>query len=229
MAEHVRPSDVRTAVVEDCWNQIGNAGDGSCPKLVQHVRCLNCPVYAQASRLLLDRMTVTDMQTGVDEPHAGGSGRSDAGDGTTLQAVVFRIQAEWLALPVSALEEVTPARPIHGIPHRRNGTLQGLVNVRGALLPCVSLAAVLHIANVAGLARERPRMLVIGAKAGNIVVGVDEVDGIHPIDVANLSNIPATLAHSPVKHTAGWGQCGKRQVGLLDAALVRVALERGMQ
>jgi len=213
-----------SAIVDDCWKRIGVAGDGSCPKLVQYVRCLNCPTYAQASRLLLDRMMVTE--DAADRQY-GAPVRPD--DGATLQALVFRLQGEWLALPVSALVEVVTQRPVHGIPHRRNGSLQGLVNVRGTLLPCVSLTAILHVEAAGDAQRARARMLVLGAKAGNIVVSVDEVDGIHPINSSRLSNVPATLALSAVKHTIGWGPCGTRQVGLLDAALVRAALERGMR
>lgn len=222
--------------VDDCWNRIGEAGDGSCVRLEQHVRCRNCPVYAQASRALLDRMTVTDVTAGLGArtsfqnlpatPGAATEGSAQAG---VLQVIVFRVHGEWLALPVSALEEVAPQRPIHGIPHRRTGSLQGLVNVRGALLPCVSLAAVLHIAQDGAPASGRARMLVVGAPSGSIVVAVDEVDGIYPIDVAQLADIPATLALYAVRHAVGWGTCGRHQVGLLDAGALRSALEKGMQ
>lgn len=213
-----------STTVNDCWKRIGVTGDGSCPKLDEYVRCLNCPTYAQASRMLLDRMVVTEEKADHQD-----STRDESDDGAFLQALVFRLQGEWLALPVSALEEVVAARRVHGIPHRRNGSLQGLVNVRGTLLPCVSLAATLHVVTIAEVSRARRRMLVLGARAGNIVVSVDEVDGIHPINVAKLASIPATLALSTVKHTIGWGLCGKRHVGLLDAGMVRGALERGMQ
>lgn len=213
-----------SGIVDDCWKRIGVAGDGSCPKLVQYVRCLNCPTYAQASRMLLDRMVVTEDTA---DPQHSTVVRAD--EGAFLQALVFRLQAEWLALPVSALEEVVAQRPVHGIPHRRKGSLQGLVNIRGTLLPCLSLASTLHVEASGEAEPQRSRMLVLGAKAGHIVVSVDEVDGIHPINSSRLSSIPATLALSTVKHTIGWGLCGKRQVGLLDAALVRAALERGMR
>jgi len=222
--------------VDDCWNRIGEAGDRSCVRLEQHVRCRNCPVYAQASRALLDRMTVTGIKTGLASgsapqinaatPVAAIDGGAQAG---AVQVIVFRVHGEWLALPVSALEEVAPQRAIHGIPHRRTGSLLGLVNVRGTLMPCVSLSAVLHIAHDGAPVAGRARMLVVGSPSGSIVVAVDEVDGIYPIHVAALAEIPATLALYAVKHTVGWGTCGRRQVGLLDAAALRSALEKGMQ
>jgi len=42
-------------VVPDCWNQIGVGGDHSCPELVKHIHCRNCPVFATAAQSLFDR------------------------------------------------------------------------------------------------------------------------------------------------------------------------------
>lgn len=230
-------------VVDDCWNRIGVAGDGSCPLLAQYVRCLNCPTYARASRQLLDRMPVTAQ--GVDPLARDGAEHgwllSDDAPGTATrqavrdsaerwtQVIVFRVHGEWLALPVCALDEVAPIRAIHGIPHRRSGSLQGLVNVRGTLLPCVSLAAMLNIDEDSTHGPARARMLVLRTRTGSIVVCAHEVDGVRPLNLARLADVPSTLALSNVKHTLGWGSCGGRQVGLLDTARVVDALERGMQ
>ena len=35
----------RDHAFDDCWNRIGISGDRSCPELVQHVLCRNCPVF----------------------------------------------------------------------------------------------------------------------------------------------------------------------------------------
>jgi Magnesium chelatase, subunit ChlI len=37
----------------DCWNQIGVFGDGTCPELAKVIHCRNCPVYAAGGRSLL--------------------------------------------------------------------------------------------------------------------------------------------------------------------------------
>src|SRR5438445_8021579 len=60
-------------------------------------------------------------------------------------AVIFRIHSEWLALPTEAFQEVAERRRIHSLPHRRNGVVLGLVNIRGELLICVDLGRVLGI------------------------------------------------------------------------------------
>lgn len=63
-------------------------------------------------------------------------------DRDTTSAVIFRIGAEWLALPTAALQEVSNLKRIHRVPHRTGGVVLGVVNVRGELLTCVSLARV---------------------------------------------------------------------------------------
>jgi chemotaxis-related protein WspD len=60
--------------------------------------------------------------------------------------VIFRIGAEWLALPTPAFQEVAERRVIHTLPHRRHGVVLGLVNIRGELLICVSLGRLLGLA-----------------------------------------------------------------------------------
>lgn len=224
---------VEFASIDDCWNRIGIGGDGSCERLPQYVHCRNCPVYAQASRTLLDRMPVTyqDAQTALSRGQAVANGRSVAASaGQTVQVLVFRLHAEWLAIAVSALEEVAPVRAVHGLPHRRGGALLGVTNIRGSLLGCVSLKSVLNI-DQAVLTQDRAvaRMLVFSTPGASVVTLVDEVDGIYALDPSALSPVPATLGLASVNHTQGWGPCGKRDVGLLDTDAVRSALERGMQ
>ena len=59
--------------------------------------------------------------------------------------MIFRVGTEWLALPAAAIQEVSNLRPVHRVPHRTSGVLLGVVNVRGELLICVSLARVFGI------------------------------------------------------------------------------------
>ena len=124
------PGD-RRSTINDCWNRIGVRGDGSCPELEQYAHCRNCPVYSAAALTLLDR-----------ELPAGYAGRMDRPFRRTQEArrsrilhsaIIFRIGAEWFALPTLALDEVAELRTIHSLPHRRSGVVLGLVNVRGEL------------------------------------------------------------------------------------------------
>ena len=68
-----------------------------------------------------------------------------AAEDTPETAMLFRLGEEWLALPAAWVGEVVPARAMHSLPHRREGALAGIVNVRGELLPCVALEPLLGL------------------------------------------------------------------------------------
>ncbi|MFP3500618.1 chemotaxis protein CheW, partial [Pseudomonas sp. SIMBA_059] len=74
---------------------------------------------------------------------------------------------------------------VHSLPHQRSRLLQGGANVRGALVPCLSLADLLGVQ--ADTAEQRsgramPRMLILAAEGGPVVMAVEEIDGIHRLD-----------------------------------------------
>src|ERR1700679_3568747 len=114
----IENTDVVTRI-DDCWNRIGTRSDGSCPKLAEHSRCLNCPVFEDAAARLLDRPG-GDMELGqsaasvptplsrepasaaLNEPVAV---ETSANSGATQSALVFRIAEEWLGLPTVALRQ----------------------------------------------------------------------------------------------------------------------------
>lgn len=163
--------------IDDCWNRIGVHGDKSCPLLAEHVHCRNCAVYAAAATRLLDRYALAqDVHVREEQQEQGHSGPS---------LLVFRLGEEWLALVTRCLAEVAPMQPVHSLPHQRSRVLQGVANVRGALVPCLSLTDLLGIELtpvVPASARVMPRMLILAASGGAVVLPVDEVDGIHAID-----------------------------------------------
>ena len=78
----------------------------------------------------------------MDGPGGGPEDRESGGDKTV---VIFRIGTEWLALPTGIFQEVVDQCVVRTLPHRRGGILRGLVNVRGELLLCVALGAVLGL------------------------------------------------------------------------------------
>ncbi|CAM3064209.1 chemotaxis protein CheW [Rariglobus hedericola] len=141
---------------------------------------------------------------------------------TTDSALVFRVGAEWLALPASWVGEVAPVRAVHSVPHRRGRALEGLVNVRGELLPCFSLDGLLGIDAADGVTGSR-RLVVAGQGARRLVFRADEVFGVIRYDAARSLPSPGRLRH--VKHLLEWKG---RTPGLLDAESVWNALERSL-
>jgi chemotaxis-related protein WspD len=140
-------------------------------------------------------------------------------------AMIFRIGAEWLALPAGMLQEVAEMRPVHSLPHRRDGVVLGVTNIHGALLICVSLSVLLGLEE-RGPAGGVRRLLVIGPESGRFVLPADEVHGLHRYAPDALSPPPATVlrqASSHVRHVLSWEG---RSVGLLDGDLLLASLNR---
>ncbi len=218
------------AIITDCWNTIGVHGDGSCPQLEKHIHCRNCPVYAAAASVLLDR----DLPPHYVEEwtHQFSQDRSVA-QPDTESMVVFRMGGEWLGLPTSVFSEFVDMRPIHSLPHRRNGVLRGLANVRGELVVCVSLGKVLGIEDQDKTKKPRQRTIysrlaVIHDKGNRVVFPVDEVDGIHNFHAGELTEVPATVAKATATYTKAMLPWKDKAIGCLDAQLLFYTINRSL-
>jgi len=132
---------------------------------------------------------------------------------------MFRLGEEWLGLVTRCLAEVAPLQPIHSLPHQRSRALLGVANVRGALVACLSLVELLGLDATTGVvsgARVMPRMLIIAAHGGPVVVPVDEVDGIHAIDERTLSAASSSGSQTAGRYTRGVLQFRGRSLRWLD-------------
>lgn len=211
-------------VVDDCWSRIGVSGDGSCPELVRYVHCRNCPVYSAAGAQLLERPMPAEYRRDWAVHFARPKAPQPVG---AVSVVLFRIGSEWLALPTSAFQEVAELRRVHSIPHRRKGTLLGLVNVRGELLLCVSLAKMLGLEHSRNANSERTiygRWLVASWEGQRLVFPVDEVHGVHRFEPDHLREPPATLSKSGTSYTRGILPWRDRMALCLDVELLFPAL-----
>ena len=130
--------------IVDCWNRIGVWGRERprCPKLEQVIHCYNCEVYRAAGRAMHARPIPKGYREEWTDIVAS---RKQVQTRTGLAAVIFRIGREWLALPAGLVEEIVERRMVHSLPQRSSPILLGLVNIRGKLQLCVSIAALLGI------------------------------------------------------------------------------------
>ncbi len=217
-------------MADACWNSIGVHGDGSCPELERYIHCRNCPVYSQAAIELLGGEVPAGYRAQW-TTHFATPKRVEDGDTQTI--VIFRIGAEWLALPVPVVTEVASLRPIHSLPHRRSGVVLGLANVRGELLVCVSLGRVLGLDQSAADSLEtrrgaHRRLLVIRRDEVRSVCPVDEVHGIHRIPSRELQEVPATVAKATATYSKAMVPWNGHSVGLLDDQLLCYTLQRSL-
>ena len=214
-----------TQAIDDCWNRIGIHGDKSCPLLAEHIYCRNCAVYSAAATRLLDRYALAQQ----DHRHAVAAQADD--EVATRSLLMFRLGEEWLGIATRCLVEVAPLQPIHSLPHQRSRALLGVANVRGALVACLSLVELLGLDSTAGGpsgGRIMPRMLIIAAQDGPVVVPVDEVDGIHAIDERTLKAASASGTQASARYTQGVLQFKGRSLRWLDEAQLLSAVTRSL-
>ncbi|RON05209.1 chemotaxis protein CheW [Pseudomonas brassicacearum] len=210
--------------IDDCWNRIGIHGDKSCPLLIEHIHCRNCAVYSAAATRLLDRYALQQ----DDRAQVSTAVETDV---VTRSLLMFRLGEEWLALATRSLVEVAPMQAIHSLPHQRSRALLGVANVRGALVACLSLVELLGLEATTGVAsgvRIMPRMLIIAAHGGPVVVPVDEVDGIHAIDERVLDAASRSGEQASAKYTRGVLQFRGRSLRWLDEEQVLSAVTRSL-
>lgn len=211
------------APMEECWRRIGVTGDRTCPELETFIHCRNCPVLAEAARTFFDREAPEGYLEGwsriLEEPEA-------AADPDATSVLVFRIGREWMALPTEMLVEITTLRPLHRVPHRAAGILEGLANIRGQLQLCVSLHVLLGLEDAPPSyqpASDRApvaRLVVVDRgerdSRGRWVFGVDEVAGVHRVVRSALRAVPSTVSQSNARFCQALFDWQGRTVAMLD-------------
>jgi len=213
-----------------CWTTIGIRGNRSCPELAKHVHCRNCQRYESAASNLLNHEPsatyLEELTRIVAEPET----REDSRKQTVM---VFRLGAEWLALPSGLFVELARIRPIRRVPHRSNAIFLGLVSIRGDIQLCFSIGGLLDVqpaedakaAPSAGLLR---RFCVISKNNRKLVFPVDEVHGLGSYAEHELQPVPVTVAKTLQKYTSGIITINSRPAGLVNDELVLAAFERSL-
>jgi len=226
-------------VIQDCWNLIGVHGTASCPELVAHVHCRNCPTHASAAAQLLDIEIPAGYARHWTELVAQ---EQPLFAPATKSIVIFRVDEERLALSTDILREIVDMRPIRTLPHQSNDAALGLVAVRGELLICISLGCLLGLPGRADSVADtttRPRvpaahdagsavwrLLVVERDSSCFVVPVHEIYGVERYREGDLLPTPATVELAQPTYTKAVLPWGRHSVSLLDDELLFSALTR---
>lgn len=216
--------------IHDCWNRIGVAGDRSCEKLMAHVHCRNCDVFARAAQHNLQRPVGDEYK----KEWAGHFRRAQsAANKNDTSALVFRIGREWLALPTKLFVAVAPQAAPHVLPHRSGRGLIGIVNLGGKLYPCMSLAALLGVDE-----RDSPpakgrhtfaRLLLLQWEEQAFALPVADLHGIIRYASAAVQAPAATINKGLSRFLSCVITHENMHVGCLDAALIGYQLARTLR
>jgi chemotaxis signal transduction protein len=121
-------------------------------------------------------------------------------DDERIVLFVFRVGGERFGIEPSHMELAAPLSGIHSIPHRGKA-LAGVVNVRGTVTLCFSLADILGSAP--GPAPERPMMLVLAHRGWRIACRVDAAEGVSGFARSVLQPPPSTLRSAGRSYVKG--------------------------
>jgi chemotaxis-related protein WspD len=186
----------------DCWNHIGVFGDRSCRELANVIHCKNCDVYTTVGQELLNREAPLEY---LNEWREKLSKPKIEKETEAISVAIFRLFSGFFAMETKYFHEVTEPVTIHRVPHRRESVLQGIVNVRGDIQLCVSIAGLLGIENVHEKtpAQNSFTMLAVIEKHGERWAFLtDEVCGIYRVDPAQFSE--AANLSRVIKKTFVW-------------------------
>jgi chemotaxis-related protein WspD len=212
-----------------CWNEIGDRGDSSCQDLRVHTHCRDCPTFKAAAAQLLEAPLARDemMETAAYLTRPKATISTDS----PFSAVIFRAGGTWLGLPSDTVEEIASPGPIHALPHRRQGAVLGVTNVRGELLVCVALPLVLALASNAERPADGqavPRMIVTRQNGARTVYPVEEVVAVERFLPGDCVVTPALVAKATDNFTKAVLHWRGTPVSLLDADLLLAAVNRSL-
>jgi chemotaxis-related protein WspD len=147
-----------------------------------------------------------------------------------ISFIIFRLAYEWLALPVTALNEICEPRKIHKLPGCKKEVLKGIVNIHGQLRACVSMHKFLNIEvrESGDLSQKYQYMIVAQHEEDVWVFSVDEISGIYHFSKNQLTQAPITIARSAINYIKGIIEWNEKNVGVIDDELLFQSLKRNI-
>jgi chemotaxis-related protein WspD len=209
--------------IERCWKRIGTFGrNHTCDRLADLIHCRNCAVYQQAAHTLLDRPPLEKSVELWTELLAAVPEKEDEGN-EHISVVIFQIGKEWFGLPTERIGAGSEGCHWRRIPHRSGKEFLGLMAVRGELVLCFSLHAILDIDS-----DERDvctHVLVCGEENRRLAFPVQKIGGERRITLTADSKPPATIARAVDAYTQALVQTEGCPVAVLDADRLFRAME----
>lgn len=148
---------------------------------------------------------------------AGGSGETGAGrvaaKGPQQQFVGFKLDGTDYAISIMRIREIVLMPPITRLPQVPS-YIEGLVNLRGTVIPVVNLRARFGLPSREFDEETRTIVVTIGDKTVGCVV--DEVTKVLRIDADQLRPPPISLSSGARKHIAGLARQDDHMLILLD-------------
>lgn len=130
-----------------------------------------------------------------------------------VQVVAFKLGAEEYGVDIGQVREINRLVPITRVP-RVPGYVEGVINLRGQLLPIIDLRARFEMPRVAPTRTTRIVVAEIGTRRVGMIV--DAVSEVVQIPFEQVENAPEMLAGLATEYIRGVGKVDDRLIILLD-------------
>jgi purine-binding chemotaxis protein CheW len=126
-----------------------------------------------------------------------------------VRHVVFRLEKDRYALPLQAIREVVPSPSVFSRVPRAPKSVRGVINLRGRVVPVVSLRTLLELETAEDAPLARVLLLDRGRRElGLLVTDVESIESIE-----NIGPVPGRAAQG----VKGVARLGALAVTVLDA------------
>lgn len=216
------------AVAPKCWKQTRTSPEAFCDKLSTFGHCRNCPEYLHSGRNLLNREIPPELLKELTEELSQEKAEKVK---NSFSILAFQVFDELLALETKFFKEISGIRFIHSIPARSNKQFLGLVNIKGTLLPCISLESILGIASTMEIKASKDpfhRMIVVEKEGGRFVFPVHVATGIFRITPSDVKEVPPTVSKSHSFFSKGVVFQQGKSLDILDEEKLFPAFERSL-
>ena len=137
--------------------------------------------------------------------------------GEIVQVATFHIGAEEYGVDISQIQEIIRMVEVTRVP-RTPDFMDGVINLRGQLIPIVDLRTRFGMERVAPTKATRIIVTDIGTKRVGIVV--DSATEVVTIPIESIEEPPEMIAGVGADYLQGVGKIGDRLVILLDLTMV---------
>jgi purine-binding chemotaxis protein CheW len=143
------------------------------------------------------------------------------------QLVVFQLASEHFGVEISAVESIIKMQPITRMPHTPE-FIEGITNLRGAILPVIDLRKRLGMPNTGSGERDNRRIVVININRRLVGMIVDAVEEVLKINSETVCPPPPLVTTVNSDYVTGIAKVSERLIILLELSKV-LSSQEGVQ
>ncbi|MGH7736523.1 MAG: chemotaxis protein CheW [Candidatus Tyrphobacter sp.] len=137
--------------------------------------------------------------------------------GESVQVATFHVGAEEYGVDISQIQEIIRMVDITRVP-RTPDFMEGVINLRGQLIPIVDVRARFGMERLAPT--KHTRIIVTGVGTKRVGIVVDSASEVLRIPIESIEEPPEMIAGVGADYLQGLGKVGDRLIILLDLTMV---------